>query len=106
MPAGCIRLVARIRAAPMRKRILLTLSFLLVTYFNPASAQQSGVQPEPGSITEGIPSIPSSLVADVGRYTNIRAAEILSWHPVRREMLIATYMCNTPQVYPAGHAHK
>jgi dipeptidyl aminopeptidase/acylaminoacyl peptidase len=99
MPAGCIRLVARIRAATMRKRILLRLSFLLVTCFNPASAQQSGVHPEPGSITEAIPSIPFSLVADVGRYTNIRAAEILSWHPVRREMLIATYMCNTPQVY-------
>lgn len=83
----------------MRKWILLTLSFLLVTCFNPASAQQSGVQPEPGSITEAIPPIPSSLVADVGRYTNFRSAEILSWHPLRREMLIATYMCNTPQVY-------
>jgi len=83
----------------MRKRTLLTLSFVLVTCFNPTSAQQSGVLPEPGSITEGIPSIPSSLVADVGRYTNIRTAEILGWHPVRREMLIATYMCNTPQVY-------
>jgi dipeptidyl aminopeptidase/acylaminoacyl peptidase len=83
----------------MPKRILLTLSFWLVTYFNPASAQQPGVQPEPGSTTEAIPPISSSLIADVGRYTNIRTAEILSWHPSRREMLIATYMCNTPQVY-------
>ncbi len=56
-------------------------------------------EPEPGSITEGIPPIPASLVADVGRYTNVRSAEILSWHPLRREMLIATYFCNTPQVH-------
>ena len=56
-------------------------------------------QPEPASTTEGIPPIPSSLVADVGRYTNIRTAEILSWHPLRREMLIVTYMCKTPEVY-------
>jgi dipeptidyl aminopeptidase/acylaminoacyl peptidase len=83
----------------MRKWILLTLRFLLVSCFNPVSAQQLGVHPEPGSITEAIPPIPSSLVADVGRYTNIRSAEILSWHPLRHEMLIATYMCNTPQVY-------
>jgi len=83
----------------MRKRIFLTLSFLLVICSKSASAQQPGVQPEPGSITEGIAPIPPSLVADVGRYTNFRSAEILSWHPLRREMLIATYMCNTPQVY-------
>ena len=77
---------------------LLTLLLLIVS-LKPAPAQQTVAQPEPGSTTEGIPPIPSSLVADVGRYTNIRTAEILSWHPVRREMLIATYMCNTPQVY-------
>ena len=100
-PCPLLHTISRVdrRCTFMRKWLLLTLSFLLVTCFNPASAQQSGVQPEPGSITEAIPPIPSSLVADVGRYTNIRSAEILSWHPLRREMLIATYMCNTPQVY-------
>ncbi len=75
------------------------LVFLLIASFNLAAAQQPGVQPEAGSITEGIPPIPSSLVAEVARYTNMRSAEILSWHPVRREMLIATFLCNTPQVY-------
>lgn len=75
-----------------------TLLFPLVCSLRVA-AQQTGGQPEPGSVTEGIPPIPSTLVAEVGRYTHIRTAEILSWHPVRSEMLIATYMCNTPQVY-------
>lgn len=82
----------------MRKWILLLFFWLLIGSFEPV-AQQAGVQPEPGSITDGIPPILPSLVADVGRYTNIRTAELLSWHPVRSEMLIATYMCNTPQVY-------
>jgi dipeptidyl aminopeptidase/acylaminoacyl peptidase len=72
--------------------------FLLLCLFS-ATAQQAGVQPELGSTTEGIPTIPPSLIAEVRQYTNFRTAEILSWHPLRREMLIATYMCNTPQVY-------
>ena len=90
----------------MRKWILLLFFSLLIGSFEPA-AQQAGVQPEPGSITEGIPPIPPSLAAEVGRYTNFRAAEILSWHPLRREMLIATW-CSVPQVYQIkfpGGAH-
>src|SRR5215470_6870095 len=75
------------------------LLLMLVASCEPLPAQEAGVQPEPGSITEAIPPIPPSLVADVRRYTNLRTAEILSWHPVKREMLIATFMCNTPQVY-------
>jgi dipeptidyl aminopeptidase/acylaminoacyl peptidase len=81
----------------MRKWILLLLFSPLIGSFEPA-AQQAGVQPEPGSITEGIPPIPPSLAAELGRYTNFRTAEILSWHPLRREMLIATW-CSIPQVY-------
>jgi hypothetical protein len=90
----------------MRKWILLLFFSLLIGSFEPA-AQQAGVQPEPGSITEGIPLIPPSLAAEVGRYTNFRAAEILSWHPLRREMLIATW-CSVPKVYQIrfpGGAH-
>jgi dipeptidyl aminopeptidase/acylaminoacyl peptidase len=75
------------------------LLLLLIASFEPTSAQQVGGQPEAGSMMEGIPPIPSPLVAEVGRYTNTRAAEILSWHPVKREMLIVTFLCNTPQVH-------
>jgi dipeptidyl aminopeptidase/acylaminoacyl peptidase len=83
----------------MRKWILLLRLLLLIASLKPTRAQEGGVQPEAGSLTESIPPIPPSLAAEVGRYSNIRAAEILSWHPVRREMLIATFVCNTPQVY-------
>ena len=79
----------------MRKLIFF---FCLLCSF-PAEAQHTGVQPEPGSITEGIPTIPSPLIGEVRRYTNIRGAELLSWHPARREMLIVTSLCNTPQIY-------
>jgi dipeptidyl aminopeptidase/acylaminoacyl peptidase len=75
------------------------LLLLLIISFNLALAQNGGPQPEPGSIADGIPPIPPRLVAEVGRYTNIRAAEILSWHPVKREMLVVTFFCNTPQVH-------
>ena len=54
---------------------------------------------EAGSITEEIPPIPASLADEVGRYTKTRSAEILSWHPLRREMLIATFFGNTPEVH-------
>jgi len=74
------------------------LLLLLIACLKPA-AQQAAEQPEPGSILEGIPPIPPSLVSEVGKYTNSRAAEILSWHPVRREMLVVTFLCNTPQVH-------
>lgn len=81
----------------LNMRTLIFLICLLCSFA--VEAQNTGVQPEPGSTTEGIPTIPPSLVAEVGRYTNSRTAEILSWHPLKREMLIATYTCNTPQVY-------
>src|SRR5580698_9581474 len=83
----------------MRAKILILSFFLFNACLQPAPAQQASAQPEPGSTTEGIPPVPPALVADLKRYTNIRSAEILSWHPKRREMLIATFMCNTPQVY-------
>ena len=54
---------------------------------------------EPGSITENIPPIPDSLADEVGRYTKSRGAEIVGWHPLRREMLIATFFGNTPQIH-------
>ncbi len=75
------------------------LLLLLFTSFKPTLAQEPGVQPELGSVIEGIPTIPFSLATEVGRYSNIRAAEILTWHPVRREMLIVTALGNTPQVH-------
>jgi dipeptidyl aminopeptidase/acylaminoacyl peptidase len=40
-----------------------------------------------------------SLVDSVKRYTEFRAAVFSSWHPVRREMLIATRFANHAQIH-------
>ena len=50
-------------------------------------------------VVEGIPPIPRDVIERVGRYTEFRAALPLSWHPVRREMLIATRFADTAQVH-------
>ena len=50
-------------------------------------------------VIEGIPPIPRDVIERVGRYTEFRAALPLSWHPERREMLIATRFADTAQVH-------
>jgi dipeptidyl aminopeptidase/acylaminoacyl peptidase len=71
---------------------------LLVLSLTPLFGQ-SDFPPGDELIADGIPPIPRSLVADVGRYTHSRAAELLDWHPIRREMLIVTFFGNTPQIH-------
>ena len=62
-------------------------------------AQSNEVAPGDNLVTEGIPKIPASLVKEVRRYTKGRTAELLSWHPTKREMLIATFFGETAQIH-------
>jgi hypothetical protein len=59
-------------------------------------------------VAEGIPPIPKELAQRVERYTEFRSAVPLSWHPQRREMLIATRFADTAQIHtskcPAARA--
>src|ERR1700704_5449496 len=73
------------------------LAFLLL--LTSVSAQNDAIVPGANLLIEGIQKIPASLADDVGGYTKSRAAELLSWHPVRREMLIATFFGDTPQIH-------
>jgi hypothetical protein len=52
-----------------------------------AAAQAPAALP-PGDnlVVEGIPSIPQTLIEDVQRYTEARAAGFADWHPTRREL--------------------
>ncbi|HKO99151.1 MAG TPA: S9 family peptidase [Pyrinomonadaceae bacterium] len=79
---------------------LLPLLFLLVglVAFS-AEAQNDTIVPGDNLVVEGIPAIPASIAADVARYTEFRAASISSWHPTRREMLVATRFADTNQVH-------
>src|ERR671912_2126173 len=76
--------------------MLRTVVFLLLSslFF----AQTAEIVPSDNLVVEGVPKIPASLAEDAGRYTKGRAAELLGWHPVKREMLIATFF-HTPQVH-------
>jgi dipeptidyl aminopeptidase/acylaminoacyl peptidase len=62
-------------------------------------AQNSVLVPADNLVTEGITPIPASLVEDVRRYTEFRAATLSSWHPTRREMLISTRFGDTNQIH-------
>ena len=73
----------------------MNIRLLLLTLF---AASSSFAQNE-NLVIQGIPPIPATLASDVARYTNARGAEILTWHPVRREMLIVTAFGNTPQIH-------
>jgi dipeptidyl aminopeptidase/acylaminoacyl peptidase len=62
-------------------------------------AQSQEIVPGENLVIEGIPKIPASLVTQVRRYTKSRTAELLSWHPTTREMLIATFFGETAQIH-------
>src|SRR2546425_2313345 len=62
-------------------------------------ARSEEIRPTDNLIVQNIPPVPASLAHDVARYRQGRGAEILTWHPRKREMLIATQFCNTAQVF-------
>jgi dipeptidyl aminopeptidase/acylaminoacyl peptidase len=75
------------------------LFFVLLLFVSTALAQSGVVVPGENLVVEGVPPIPAAVVEDVQRYTEFRAAFLLSWHPARREMLISTRFGDTNQVH-------
>jgi dipeptidyl aminopeptidase/acylaminoacyl peptidase len=63
------------------------------------AAQDSVLAPPENVVVDGIPALPRTLQSQIAPYTRARAAELLSWHPQRREMLIATFFGNVAQVH-------
>lgn len=47
------------------------------------------VAPNANLMVQGIPPVPASLAAAVGKYTEFRGQRFVAWHPHRREMLVA-----------------
>src|SRR5579864_260630 len=56
-------------------------------------------QPNSALIVEGVPPIPVAIAQQADRYTQVRSAGFLDWHPGKREMLIATRFGDVPQVH-------
>lgn len=75
-------------------RILIALAAIVST----ASADDI-VVPGDNLVLQGVPAIPSKLMDEIGRYTEMRQASFASWHPVRREMLILTRFADAVQVH-------
>jgi dipeptidyl aminopeptidase/acylaminoacyl peptidase len=85
----------------MRRSIRFSVAFLFsaAVLASAVLAQNSILVPADNLVTEGITPIPTSLVEDVRRYTEFRAAGLSSWHPTRREMLIGTRFGDTNQIH-------
>ncbi len=64
-----------------------------------AAAQDDAIAPADNLVTEGIPKIPVSVAATVGRYSEFRTAAFGSWNPTKREMLVHTRFGDTSQVH-------
>jgi Tol biopolymer transport system component len=74
---------------------LLVILLLTVVAF----PQTDEVAPNDNLVVEGIPKIPASVAAGVEHYTNFRGANLQSWSPTAREMLITTRFADTAQVH-------
>ncbi len=57
------------------------------------------VAPNAALHAEGIPPIPAALVAKIAPYTEFRPRTAVSWHPQRRELVVATRAVNTTQLH-------
>lgn len=89
----------------MKRTIVLFASLLSTAIVVPQNAPSGpppaaqSVQPNPALVVEGIPPIPQSIAQQADRYTQVRSAAFLDWHPKQREMLISTRFGDVPQVH-------
>ena len=79
---------------------------LMLALCGPALAQNAAppqtapvLKPYDNLVVENVPPVPMSVVEDVGRYTEARAAGFRSWHPTKRELLIGTRFADVPQIH-------
>jgi dipeptidyl aminopeptidase/acylaminoacyl peptidase len=64
-----------------------------------ATTQDATIAPGENLVVDGVPPIPASLADTAGRYSSYRGATLVDWHPLRRELLIATRFGDTPQLH-------
>ncbi len=62
-------------------------------------AQDATVAPPEAIVVEGMPPVPARIAAAMAPYSQYRRATFRSWHPVRREMLVATRFGDTDQIH-------
>ncbi len=75
------------------------LSFALFALVPGALAAQEAYQLPSTLVAQDVPAVPQSLADRAARYTQFRQARLVDWHPLRREMLIATRFADVPQLH-------
>jgi dipeptidyl aminopeptidase/acylaminoacyl peptidase len=83
----------------MSKRIILIFGAAVLLLCARTQAQEAVIAPAENLVVDGIEKIPASLADTAGRYASFRSANLVDWHPTRREMLIATRFGDTPQLH-------
>lgn len=78
-------------------RILLLVCFLLAK--NIVAQVQKTIPVASNLLAENIPLLPVSIIDDVKPYTESRGASFVEWHPLKREMIIATRFGNSAQLH-------
>ena len=63
-----------------------------------ALAQEIATPNEHLAVT-GVPPVPVALMQALAPYTEFRPRSVASWHPVRRELVVATRARNTTQLH-------
>lgn len=72
---------------------------LLLLLPTAAAAQEQTVAVPPTIKVEGMPPIPQSIADDLARYTQFREAQLIAWHPTKRQVLITTSFGGFPQLH-------
>lgn len=62
-------------------------------------AQQGTIQVAENLVAVGIPAISNTLATEVKNYTESRGASMVTWHPIKKEMLISTRFANSNQIH-------
>src|SRR6266550_2287103 len=80
------------------KRLLVS-SCVCVLWAVALFAQPDTFAPNENLVVESVPPVPMAVVEGAQRYSNFRAADLASWNPVRREMLITTRFTDSYQIH-------
>ena len=75
------------------------LALLGISLFTLTTNAQEPTIPIADNLVAKLPPIPVTIADDVKPYTDARFAGLAGWHPVTKELFIATRFGNTPQVH-------
>jgi dipeptidyl aminopeptidase/acylaminoacyl peptidase len=80
-------------------RVRLAAAFVVALVSASLSVAADIVAPDINLKAEGIPPIPAALAAKVAPYTEFKPTTTVSWHPERRELIVARRAGNVTQLH-------